>query len=46
MLATTSVIVEKCVFYLLSVYILQVRPPNVAGPDVTLDGHAVALIKR
>jgi len=36
MLAMTSVIVEKCVFIcFLTVYILQVGSPNVAGPRVT-----------
>jgi len=36
MLAMTSVIVEKCVFIcFLTFYILQVGPPNVAGPGVT-----------
>jgi len=36
MLATTSVIVEKCVSVcFLTFYILQKEPPNVAGPGIT-----------
>jgi len=36
MLTMTSVIVEKCVsICFLTFYILQVEPPNVAGPGVT-----------